>query len=204
MMPRTNITKQTTRGQIRASKLVPITPPALMNTLTSLKEAMLLHSTRNRGLLAMARLKDMLGVLISIKISQKMKILHLDKIKYLFIWQDTRGKSAISMSIMEPASYSLTDPPRHQPTIPAPMVATPTSKTLIWLKICHHHSLPEHLRVSSLTQMSSTTSSETTCLHSPGKRHTTPLISVIMITSQTIQLRPPALRRRGSVTMLSE
>jgi len=170
-----------------------------MSSLTSLKEAKLLHSTRNRELLAMARLKDMSEVLISIKLSQKMK---MAKIKYLFITQDVRVKSAISMSKTELTSYSLTDPPRHQPTIQAPMEATPTSKTQIWLKICHHHSLPEHQRVSSLTQMSSTTRSETTCLHSPGKRHTTPLISAM--TSQAIQLRPPAPRRRGSATILSD
>ena len=76
MMPRTNITKQTTRGQIRASKLVPITPPVVLETHSSPREAKPPPSTRNKEHLAMARSKDMSVVLISIRLSLSKKILY--------------------------------------------------------------------------------------------------------------------------------
>ena len=206
MMLRTSITKQTARGQIRTSKLVPITPHAPLQIHSSPREVKPLPSTRNRELIAMARLKDMLEVLILIRRRQIKKILHLAKIKYLFICQDVRGKSAILMNKKEQTNYSLTDPPKHQPMIQAQTAATPTSKTQTWLKICAHHSSPEHQRVSSLTQMFSTTRSEATCIHLPGRQHNismfmfTLISAITIMTFQAIRLRPPAPKRRDTAT----
>jgi len=154
----------------------------------------------------MAKSKDMSVVLILTKLSNTKKILHLDKIKYLFICQDVRGKSAILKNKKEQTNYSLTDLPKHQPTIQAQMAATPTSKTQTWLKICAHHSSPEHQRVSSLTQMFSTTRSEATCIHLPGTQHNismfmfTLISAITIMTFQAIRLRPPAPKRRDSPT----
>jgi hypothetical protein len=177
---------------------VPITSPVELETHSSPREAKLHHFTRNRELLVMAKSKDMSVVLILTKLSNTKKILHLDKIKYLFICQDIRGKSAISRN-KKLTNNSLAVRPRHPPMILVPMVAIPTSKIRKLPKISALHSLPEHQRVTTLTPMSSiTTATETTCLLSPGKQHTTPLISAT--TSQATQLRPPAPKRRDSPT----
>lgn len=117
-----------------------------------------------------------------------------------------RGKSAITSKT---TNYSHADPQRHLPMLLAPMVATLTSKTQKCPKICHHHSLPEHQRVNSLTQMSiTTTRSETTC-HLISAIMIIIMIIIIMIiimtmTFQAIQLRPPAHRRRDSATKRSD